>query len=350
VVVDNDDDWQDSGASYQDDEWQPSSSPRSRYGSGGGGSSRYNSRDNDPRDQRELYPARPNPRDLLFGEVLYGVSPVLAALKHQRRTIHALYIQQSIDFSKRKDASSIKEAIQRAKELGAAVHETSKHDLNLLSNDRPHQGLVLDVSPLTWKPMDVFPTAAAAAAATAGRQPVWLALDEVVDPQNLGAVIRSAYCLGATGVLACSKNCAPLSAVVSKASAGVLEVIELHSCNSLPRTLLDAREKGWLVLGAAAGQSSKSCRDVAVAQPTVLVVGSEGFGLRTNVRRACDQLVRVDMGISRRDSVVDSLNVSVATGILLHQLLGAAGGAAVVDDGGEDPASGDDEAEGEELE
>jgi 21S rRNA (GM2251-2'-O)-methyltransferase len=250
---------------------------------------------------------------------------VLAALRSQRRRVHALYVQQSIDFSKRKDGGSIKEALQRARELGAAVHEASKHDLNLLSNDRPHQGLVLDVSPLSWQPMDVFPTAESAVAQAQGRLPVWLALDEVVDPQNLGAVIRSAYCLGAAGVLACSKNCAPLSAVVSKASAGVLEALQLHSCNSLPRTLQDARDKGWRVLGAAAGQGSASCRSVAVEQPTVLVVGSEGFGLRTNVRRACDQLVRVDMGIVRKGSVVDSLNVSVATGILLHQLLGIAG-------------------------
>lgn len=81
-----------------------------------------------------------------------------------------------------------------------------------------------------------------------------------MDPQNLGALIRAAYCLGAAGVLAVSKNCAPLSAVTTKASAGVLEAWPVHSCDNLPRTLADAAERGWTVLGAAADRGSVPCR------------------------------------------------------------------------------------------
>ncbi|KXZ51241.1 hypothetical protein GPECTOR_13g728 [Gonium pectorale] len=323
----------------------------------------------DPREEggerrrgRQQAPSGPPLRDSLQGEALYGVFPVLAALRAKRRTVHRAFLFESIDLSKRKDAGLIRQIESLCATAGVPVTRTGRHELNLMSHDRPHQGLVLDVSPLEWAPRDEFPPAvqAAAEAAAAGRPPpVWLALDEVVDPQNLGAVVRSAYCLGAAGVLACSRNCAPLSPVVSKASAGALEALPLHSCRNLPRTLLDARDnKGWAVLGAAAGGGSQPVGAVRVSGPTILVLGSEGFGLRTNVRRACTGLVRVDMAPTASPShlaaastaadsaasevaepvadeapqqrqqllrgLVDSLNVSVATGILLHSLLSSA--------------------------
>ncbi|GIL84372.1 hypothetical protein Vretifemale_13037, partial [Volvox reticuliferus] len=135
-----------------------------------------------------------------------------------------------------------------------------------------------------------------------------------------------------------------LSAVVLQASAGALEALQLYSCHNLPRTLLDARDnKGWAVLGAAAGSGSEPVGQVRVDRPTILVLGSEGFGLRTNVRRACGALVRINMApatIARGSGdaaatpqsqkvtvvrgLVDSLNVSVATGILLHSLINSA--------------------------
>ncbi|GLC76409.1 hypothetical protein PLESTF_001777600 [Pleodorina starrii] len=315
-------------------------------------------------------------RDTLEGEALYGVFPVLAALRAKRRKVHRAFMLASLDLSKRKDAGLIRQVEALCTEAGVDVVRTSRHELNLMSHDRPHQGLVLDVSSLEWASLDEFPSAdqvmqAAAAAAARGAAagppppPVWLALDEVVDPQNLGAVVRSAYCLGAAGVLACARNCAPLSSVVSKASAGALEALQLHSCHNMPRTLLDARDnKGWAVLGAAAGSGSEPVERVRVDRPTILVLGSEGFGLRTNVRRACSGLVRVDMApvvrtggaaattagssgdagdgaaatetaaaaAARRQQqqvvlrgLVDSLNVSVATGILLHSLIHSAG-------------------------
>lgn len=112
--------------------------------------------------------------------------------------------------------------------------------------------------------------------------------------------------------------------------------MSLYSCRNLPRTLADAASKGWAVLGAAVSQQSVPVTKVSVDRPTLLVIGSEGFGLRTNVRRACTQLVQVDMapGVSATD--VDSLNVSVATGILLHTLLASADHAAAAGSGSGD--------------
>lgn len=150
------------------------------------------------------YPARPSKaslREQLFGDVLYGVAPVLAALRAGRRAPHALYVQEGADAAKRKDGRAFEECLELARAAGAAVKPSAKHDLNMLAGNRPHQGLLLDCSPLEWLPMDRLPDASDASAAqaeggaeaeggeggsagggAAARFPIWLALDEVVDP------------------------------------------------------------------------------------------------------------------------------------------------------------------------
>ncbi len=246
--------------------------------------------------------------------------------------MHALYVQEGIGDSKKKELPAIRQALARAQKMNIPLIETSKHDLNMVTSNRPHQGIVLDASPLNCDKMDVFPPADAV---SSSRWPVWLCLDEITDPQNLGAVIRTAFFLGADGVLLCSKNSAPLSGVVSKASSGALEKMTIHSCRSLPTTLVDAKAKGWDVVAASGDDDSTPCQEFEITAPTVLVMGSEGYGLRKTVRNACTRAIRVDrgagmgmgMGMSAVGSdagelmTVDSLNVSVATGILLHTLL-----------------------------
>lgn len=254
------------------------------------------------------------------GDALYGISPVLAALKFGRRALYTLHVQEGLAANNKKDQSSVTDAIKAAAEAGAAVNEASKHDLNMVSNNRPHQGVVLDCSPLSFLPLDSLQDASAPALPE-GRPPLWLVLDEVMDPQNFGAALRSAHFLGATGVLTCSRNSAPLSPVVSKASAGAMEAMSVHSAQNLPRTLAAAASSGWQIIGAASESNAVNCLDIKLTRPTLLVLGNEGVGLRTNVRSVCHSLVRVDTGYTPEDSGVDSLNVSVATGILLHQLL-----------------------------
>lgn len=255
-------------------------------------------------------------------DVVYGTSPVLAALDSNRRSMHTLYVQEGISESKKKEVGSIQQAMTKAESMRIPLVTVSKHDLNMITNNRPHQGIVLDASFLTCEKLDTMPDAPDP---SSQGYPVWLCLDEITDPQNLGAVIRSAYFLGAAGVLLSSKNSAPLSGVVSKASAGALEKMPIYSCRSLPNTLVDARSKGWSVMGASAERDSYECEDFVLQSPTILVMGSEGFGLRTNVRRACDASIRIAASHGSTQVAglheVDSLNVSVAAGILLHSLL-----------------------------
>ena len=242
-------------------------------------------------------------------EFVYGIAPVLAALKADRRSLKALYV---LEESRRKE-SRLDAVEALAVENNVDVIQVEKGLLNEAVNDRPHQGCILCASKLEFASLDGW----SAPEPGAG----WLALDEIVDPQNLGSLCRTARFLGAS-VLVSAKNSAPLSAAASKASAGAIEEAPVYAVPNLPRALEEAKAQGWRVLGAGVGDNSVPVSDLDPKQPSVLVVGSEGEGLRTTVRRACDALVQV--GSAPDNSGVDSLNVGVAGAILLHHLLGGA--------------------------
>ncbi len=292
------------------------------------------------------------------GDHLFGISPIKAALSAApaRRQFTELFVQEGMDTSTKKDSSGAAYVMKRAEKLNLAVREVSKHALNMLSENRPNQGFVLRASERRFLPL---PTAISGGPVVSplhgvGRN-VILALDEVWDPMNMGALLRTALFLGATGVVVCSKNCAPLSATVSKASSGALESMDIYEVGSMVKYLEESRDEGCAVLGTSlsqkaldiqtlslsqlttAGSSSddnSSCNSISsVSQPIILVLGNEGHGLRTNILNKCTHLVKIPrmtvaMGASaggeeegEESHHVDSLNVSVAGGILLHSLL-----------------------------
>lgn len=182
--------------------------------------------------------------------------------------------------------------------------------------------------------------------------------------QNVGAILRTAFFLGAEGVI-WSKTCTDLSATVSKASAGAMEHMNIAETPHLLSFLEQSKNHGWNVMGTALGKNAISASEVALKRPTILMLGNEGHGLRTNVRNMCDELVSIDARAGRSrarartslrsnefdesgnvwgavrqagaggaqetkagavvapsETTVDSLNVSVAAGIVLHRLLG----------------------------
>ncbi|ONK69799.1 uncharacterized protein A4U43_C05F26860 [Asparagus officinalis] len=282
----------------------------------------------------------------MVGQAVYGVGPVLAALTVERREFYALYVQEGLDLSgnnrKKKDKKAVEKVLKLAEKLGLKVIETSKHDLNMIVDSRPHQGLVLDASSL-----ELVNVKELEPVSVEGRKaPVWVALDEVTDPQNLGAIVRSSYFFGVDGVVLCAKNSAPLSGVVSKASAGSLELIELRSCKNMMQFLSSSIENGWRVLGGSVSSKARPLCEVEDRVPTILVLGSEGSGLRPLVERSCTELVRIPGSVSMDESAgdnefemeetdqsgkgqemksflaVESLNVSVAAGVLLYHLVG----------------------------
>jgi 21S rRNA (GM2251-2'-O)-methyltransferase len=262
---------------------------------------------------------------------LYGVSPVLAALRSKHRgSFHRLLLQDSLAGDKRKDRPQLQEIEQLAETLDVETMRCDKGTLNNLCKNRPHQGVVLQTSQLTFESLSTMPQP------REGTAPLWLALDEVTDPQNFGALLRSALFLGVEGVLVSSKNACPLTPVVSKSSAGAMELMRVHATRNLPRTLEGAASTGWEVVGAAL-ERSVAPSELDSNLPTILVLGSEGHGLRTNVIRACTKLVAIPRAATTEGSIftgqldaddalmVDSLNVSVAGGILLYSILAARG-------------------------
>ena len=149
-----------------------------------------------------------------------------------------------------------------------------------------------------------------------------LALDEVVDPMNLGALLRSAHFLGCDKVVVCTKNSSPLSPTVCKASAGALEFIDISATKNMMKFLDKSKANGWQVVGTALSDNSIDMKELDLTKPTILVLGNEGHGVRTNILTRCDALVRINgSGSVGIGSIVDSLNVSVSGAILLHYIL-----------------------------
>lgn len=292
-----------------------------RYTPRDGGSNHRNRSDSFRGDRGERrYPERLS-KDKIQGEYdgdhIYGITPIRAALLNKRRRFDKLFVQEGMDLSSTSKKNSVKggqalQVIRLAQSLNMDIKEISKHDLNMLSDSRPHQGFVLRGSPLSFNNVG-----------SNGMEPtesvrVVLALDEVWDPQNFGALLRTCHFLkGIDEVIVCSKNSAPLSPVVSKASSGAMEVMDIKSTDNMMRFLDKSIANGWQVIGTSL-KDSVDISEIPIDKPTILVLGNEGHGIRTNVLRKCTHIARIAGG--EGDDIVDSLNVSVTGGILLHYI------------------------------
>jgi 21S rRNA (GM2251-2'-O)-methyltransferase len=285
------------------------------------------------------------------------------AVKPEAKLAPYLFVQEgTLDNTKRSFRSDAKiqassEIVALAKQYGLPIAEVDKGVLNTLCGNRPHQGFVLRCGGLDFEQLRSIPSAVVEESIS--NPLLWLALDEVVDPQNLGALLRSIYFLGGgdkVGVIVTAKNSSPLTPAVSASSSGALEFMTVYSTSNLPRMLNNAKDGGWRVLGAAADVpgSARSDEDGAIGDldkdddviinqqhhqyldlqdietktPTILVLGSEGRGLRTLVSRACSSFVQIPGGVvvtgdgdGSSQAGVDSLNVSVTGGILIWHFL-----------------------------
>lgn len=264
-------------------------------------------------------------------DLVYGISPVFYALESQRRQkLHRLFVQaKSVDAPsspgpvRKADNNIAFGEIQRlANDLDIPIITVPKGELNLLSKNRPHQGVVLQAAPLSFNTISVLPPVSSEDSYDGENRlhECYVVLDEVTDPQNAGAIMRSSYFLGASGVIVCMRNSCGLTPVVSKASAGSMELMEIQGVTSMPRFLRAASRDGWRVIGMARGSGAVQAKNLVLDQPTLIVLGSEGSGLRTMVKQACD--IIVEIGGRGRPDHVDSLNVSVAGAVALYQLLG----------------------------
>ncbi|XP_033466507.2 rRNA methyltransferase 1, mitochondrial isoform X1 [Epinephelus lanceolatus] len=249
-------------------------------------------------------------------EVLFGVAPCLLALSQGRRKAQRLFVKDG-EASHR---ASVLQVCEEAHRQGVQVQRVSKRDLDKMSSGRVHQGVCLQASPLSYLTEDRN------SAPSRGDAPLWLVLERIQDPMNLGAILRSAYFLGVDRVVSSLRHSCPLSPVVSKASSGVMEVLEVYGYEDLEDMLELKVAQGWQVVGTVGAEAQESqipvtqCADFHMTKPTVLLMGGEGEGLSQQLLSLCQTLLTIPAGRELFPGI-ESLNVSVATGILLHSLL-----------------------------
>jgi 23S rRNA (guanosine2251-2'-O)-methyltransferase len=175
----------------------------------------------------------------------------------------------------------------------------------LVPSDAPHQGVVVEVEPLEEVWLDDLLT-------RAGERAVLLVLDQVIDPHNVGAILRSAAAFGAVGIVTQDRHSPPESGVVAKAASGALERVPWARVVNLARALEDIGEAGFWRIGLA-GDAEMDLRNALGGPRVALVLGAEGPGLRPNTREHCDALARLPIS-----DAIESLNVSYAAAVALY--------------------------------
>lgn len=214
----------------------------------------------------------------------------------------------TVRLADRRDDPRVREIEALARKHGRQVQRIDAHALKQALGDVTHQGVVAEILPLApWSEDDLFE------ALQTTKNPLLLALDGVQDPHNLGACLRTADACGALAVVVPRDRAAQLTATVRKVAVGAAETTPVVTVTNLVRTLKLLKEAGLWVVGADA-EGAKPAHEADLKGGTVLVLGAEGAGLRHLTRQTCDWMVRLP-----QLGTVESLNVSVAAGMLLYE-------------------------------
>jgi len=237
-------------------------------------------------------------------EFVYGIQPVLQVLESRKRPAFKLYLHR-IHLSK-----EMKQLIRSAERSRISIQETDRQKLFTLSKTTHNQGVVLET--------EGYPYGEFQEILNNSKQldhSLVLVLDQVQDPQNLGAILRSAHCAGVQGVILPEKGSAGVTTTVLKASAGAAEHLFVCRVKNLSKALKDLKEASYWIYGGEAGENPPYF-DQRFHEKTVIVLGGEGGGMSNLVRKNCDFLISIPLL-----GKISSLNVSVAAGILLFEVL-----------------------------
>ena len=235
--------------------------------------------------------------------VAYGIHAVRVLLSRHPQRVRRVLLGAG------RDAGRLAEIRALAQRAGVQVSTADDATLDRLAGGERHQGVVAEVQPRAGDPETQLEEALEAA----GQAPLLLVLDGVQDPHNLGACLRSADAAGVAAVIVPRDRAAGLTPVVRKVAAGAAETVPLVAVVNLARTLRDLKERGiWLV--GTDDAADRTLYEADLKGPVAVVLGSEGEGLRRLTRECCDQLVAIPMV-----GAVESLNVSVATGVALFE-------------------------------
>lgn len=236
-------------------------------------------------------------------ETVLGRNPVVECLRAGVPAT-ALYVALGVEADER-----LTESVARAADSGIAILEVPRSDLDRMTANHLHQGIALQVPPYNYAhPDDLVATALASPPA------LLVALDNISDPRNLGAIVRSVAAFGGHGVVIPQRRSASVTAVAWRTSAGAAARLPVARATNLNRTLKDWADRGLRVVGLDAGGDTV-LDDIDGLDPTVVVVGSEGKGLSRLVRQNCDEVVSIPMA-----GQTESLNAAVAAGVVLAEI------------------------------
>lgn len=241
---------------------------------------------------------------MLMNDLVYGVNPVREVLTRQgRKPLELLLVRDPRN-------ERLRGILASAQEAGVPVRFRQRRELDALVGHGHHQGAVLLLEPFSWRNLDEFEGVTEVSA-----PPLLLVLDGITDPHNMGALIRSAECFGAAGVVVPKDRSCPMTAVVEKAAAGALAHLSIYRETNLSRALEKLKTKGLWIFGLA-GEGEQPICGADLTVPLALVVGSEGSGMRPGVRKHCDAILSIPMA-----GRLNSLNVSVAAGVALFEVV-----------------------------
>lgn len=237
-------------------------------------------------------------------EWLYGLHAMQAVLEREPERVIEIFVLKG------RNDERLSAIVNQARRFGISLQFCQRKVLDDKVSGEQHQGVVArakPAKPLDESDLDII--------LDAQSQPFLLVLDGVTDPHNLGACLRTADAAGVHAVIVPKDKSAGLTATARKVACGAAETTPLIQVTNLARTLKHLQDSGVWITGTA-GEATQSLYDVKLTGPTALVMGAEGKGMRRLTREHCDELVKLPMAGS-----VSSLNVSVATGVCLYEIV-----------------------------
>jgi 23S rRNA (guanosine2251-2'-O)-methyltransferase len=246
----------------------------------------------------------------LSEDLLWGIHPITEALEQEVDRFSELFVVKDRKGGKRE------EIIEKAKAAGIKIHFVTA--LRLVGEGAAqvrHQGVLARMSHTSLMPfddmLDKFQSLV-----QQGKNPRLIVMDTLQDPHNIGAIIRSAHASGVDGVIVTRERSAPIGGTAAKSAAGAMSHMDICQVTNLSQALQSLKDAGAWIFGAIKDADAQSLYETDLVLPACIVVGSEGSGIRPLVRKQCDILVSIPM-----EGALDSLNSSVAAGVILFEML-----------------------------
>ena len=239
--------------------------------------------------------------------LIYGVNPVIESMRADRIPSEILIAEGARD-------ARLRELVELARSKDVAIKQATRATLDREAGNTHHQGVVAKLAQASYADADDLLESISVKIGTAN-EPLALLLDGIEDPRNLGAILRTAECAGVNGVFIPERRAAGVNETVAKASAGAVEHLPVARVTNLSLLIRQLKERNLWIVGTS-GDAAIDYTDWDWTRPSAVVLGAEGSGLHRLVREHCDALVKIPVC-----GKIESLNVSVAAGIILYEVL-----------------------------